>query len=96
MITYITINCKHIRHPKATNLQRTHNNIMSLKSPPEQLLLTPTNITNFPREIHLNILTFLRATDLSSLQRTSRTFNNRILIGEVVNHYANVVVSCCV
>lgn len=63
---------------------------MSLKSPPEQLL-TPTNITNFPREIHLNILTFLRATDLSSLQRTSRTFNNRILIGEVVNHYANVV-----
>ena len=66
---------------------------MSLKSPPEQLL-TPTNITNFPREIHLNILTFLRATDLSSLQRTSRTFNNRILIGEVVNHYANVVVSC--
>ena len=66
---------------------------MSLKSPPEQLL-TPTNITNFPREIHLNILTFLRATDLSSLQRTSRTFNNRVLIGEVVNHYANVVVSC--
>ena len=69
---------------------------MSLKSPPEQLILTPTNITNFPREIHLNILTFLRATDLSSLQRTSRTFNNRILIGEVVNHYANVVVSFCV
>jgi len=66
---------------------------MSLKSPPEQLLLTPTNITNFPREIHLNILTFLRATDLSSLQRTSRTFNNRILIGKVVTHYANVVVS---
>ena len=61
---------------------------MSLKSPPEQLILTPTNITNFPREIHLNILTFLRATDLSSLQRTSRTFNNRILIGEVVNHRA--------
>ena len=67
---------------------------MSLKSPypPSD---APPDITNFPRELNLNILTFLRATDLSALQRTSRVFNNRDLIVAVVDHCANVVVSCC-
>ena len=58
---------------------------MSLKS--------PLTLVAFPRELHLNILTFLRATDLSALQQSSRCFNNRDLIAEVVDHYANVVVS---
>lgn len=71
---------------------------MSLKSPPPsptQGTTTPQNntITSFPRELHLNILTYLRATDLSALQRTARCFNNRDLIVDVVDHYANVVVS---
>mmetsp|Transcript_5131 Transcript_5131/g.11660 ORF Transcript_5131/g.11660 Transcript_5131/m.11660 type:complete len:644 (+) Transcript_5131:526-2457(+) len=62
---------------------------MSLKSP---LSLTISkDITSFPRELHLNILTFLRATDLSALQRTTRCFNNRDLIVAVVDHYASVV-----
>lgn len=65
---------------------------MSLKSP-YPLSDAPTDITNFPRELNLNILTFLRATDLSALQRTSRVFNNRDLIVAVVDHCANVVVS---
>lgn len=62
---------------------------MSLKSP--TTLATPTDITSFPRELHLNILTFLRATDLSALQRTSRCFNNRDLVVAVVDHYAHEV-----
>lgn len=71
---------------------------MSLKSPPpsptQGNTTTPQNsITSFPRELHLNILTYLRATDLSALQRTARCFNNRDLIVDVVDHYANVVVS---
>ena len=60
---------------------------MSLKS--------PLTLVAFPRELHLNVLTFLRATDLSALQQTSRCFNNRDLIAEVVDHCAHVVVSVC-
>ena len=67
---------------------------MSLKSPPS--LAIPSDIASFPRELHLNILTFLRATDLSALQRTSRCFNNRDLILAVVDRYANEVVSILV
>jgi hypothetical protein len=75
--------------------KRDRNRKMSLKSPypPSD---APPDITNFPRELNLNILTFLRATDLSALQRTSRVFNNRDLIVAVVDHCANVVVSCVV
>mmetsp|Transcript_8268 Transcript_8268/g.20327 ORF Transcript_8268/g.20327 Transcript_8268/m.20327 type:complete len:648 (-) Transcript_8268:463-2406(-) len=62
---------------------------MSLKSP--LALASPNDIASFPRELHLNILTFLRATDLSALQRTARCFNNRDLVGAVVDHYARVV-----
>ena len=67
---------------------------MSLKSP-SSLYAPPSlrDITSFPREMHLNVLTFLRATDLSALQRTCRCFNNRDLIVEVVEHAANHVVS---
>jgi hypothetical protein len=66
---------------------------MSLKSPPSLCAPYFQNITAFPREIHLNVLTFLRATDLSALQRTCRCFNNRDLIVEVVEHVSNHVVS---
>lgn len=64
---------------------------MSLKSP--LTLAMPSDLRSFPRELHLNILTFLRATDLSALQRTSRCFNNRELIVAVVDRCANEVVS---
>ena len=67
---------------------------MSIKSPFPLSDVAP-DITHFPRELNLNILTYLRATDLSALQRTSRVFNNRDLIAAVVDHCANVVVSCC-
>ena len=43
--------------------------------------------------MHLNILTFLRATDLSNVQQTCTTFNNRELVAEVVDHFATEVVS---
>ena len=51
------------------------------------------DIVSFPRELHLNILTFLRAMDLSALQRACRCFNHRDLVVAVVDHYANEVVS---
>mmetsp|Transcript_11308 Transcript_11308/g.20767 ORF Transcript_11308/g.20767 Transcript_11308/m.20767 type:complete len:630 (+) Transcript_11308:473-2362(+) len=62
---------------------------MNLKSP--LTLANPTDIASFPRELHLNILTFLRATDLSALQRACRCFNHRDLVVAVVDHYANEV-----
>ena len=71
--------------------EKSSKKTMSLKSP--LTLATPTDISSFPRELHLNILTFLRATDLSSLQRTCRCFNNRELIVAVVDHYSHEVVS---
>ncbi|EED94184.1 predicted protein, partial [Thalassiosira pseudonana CCMP1335] len=71
---------------------------MSLKSPysppRSKDKATPPavqGLTSFPRELHLNILTFLRATDLSALQRTCSTFNKRDLIVDVVDHAANEV-----
>lgn len=86
--------CKHTPIQLATYCSpyfAINNTIMSLKS--SSSLHTASPITSFPREIHLNVLTFLRATDLSSLQRTCRCFNNRDLIVEVVEHAANHVVS---
>mmetsp|Transcript_48316 Transcript_48316/g.102758 ORF Transcript_48316/g.102758 Transcript_48316/m.102758 type:complete len:643 (+) Transcript_48316:534-2462(+) len=62
---------------------------MSLKSPLS--LANPADISSFPRELHLDVLTFLRATDLSALQRTCRAFNDRELVAAVVDHYANEV-----
>lgn len=40
----------------------------------------------------MGILTFLRATDLSALQRTCRCFNQRDLVNAVVEYAANEVV----
>lgn len=44
-----------------------------------------------PLELHLCILTFLRATDLSAVQQTCRFFNNRELIHNVVEHTSRFV-----
>ncbi|KAL7545223.1 hypothetical protein ACHAWF_008572 [Thalassiosira exigua] len=53
-----------------------------------------SNLATFPRELHLNVLTFLRASELSAVQRTCRRFGcDRDLIGAVVDHCANVVAS---
>ena len=41
----------------------------------------------------MNILTFLRATDLSALQRTCSCFNQRDLVNAVVEYAADEVVS---
>lgn len=62
---------------------------MSLKSP--LALASPTDLASFPRELHLNMLTFLRATDLSALQRTCRCFNHRELVVAVVERHATDV-----
>mmetsp|Transcript_14270 Transcript_14270/g.26756 ORF Transcript_14270/g.26756 Transcript_14270/m.26756 type:complete len:630 (-) Transcript_14270:362-2251(-) len=48
-------------------------------------------ILHLPPELHVNILTFLRANDLSSLQRTCRTFNDRNLIHSIIDTFANTV-----
>ena len=61
---------------------------MSLKTPNESC-----GLTALQHEMHLNILTFLRATDLSNVQQTCTTFNNRGLVVEVVDHFATEVVS---
>ena len=56
-------------------------------------LLEVSGLASFPRELHLNILTYLRATDLSAIQRTCSCFNKRDMINAVVDHAANEVVS---
>ena len=61
---------------------------MSLKTPNEGCALTALQ-----HEMHMNILTFLRATDLSNVQQTCTTFNNRELVVSVVDHFATEVVS---
>lgn len=48
-------------------------------------------ILHLPPELHVNILTFLRANDLSCLQRTCRTFNDRNLIHSIIDTFANTV-----
>ncbi|KAL7467039.1 hypothetical protein ACHAXS_007309 [Conticribra weissflogii] len=60
-------------------------------SPPKSPHFHTLNLTAFPRELHFNVLTYLRATDLSALQRTCQCFNNRDLIVAVVDHAANEV-----
>jgi len=52
-----------------------------------------SGLANLPRELHMNILTLLRATDLSALQRTATCFNQRDLVNAVVEYAANEVVS---
>jgi len=44
-----------------------------------------------PPELHTTILTYLRATDLSALQQTCPTFNNRSLIQKIIHNFANHV-----
>lgn len=48
-------------------------------------------ILQLPPELYVNILTFLRANDLSSLQRSCRTFNDRNLIHSIIETFANSV-----
>lgn len=42
-----------------------------------------------PPELHIQLLTFLRATDLSSLQQTCRVFNNHNLVRDCILHFTN-------
>ena len=51
----------------------------------------PSLIINLPKEVHLNILTYLRAFDLSSLQQTCRFYNDREMITLTVQTFAEVV-----
>lgn len=48
-------------------------------------------IIDLPKEVQLNILTYLRAFDLGSLQQTCRFFNNRELITLTLQTFAEVV-----
>ena len=48
-------------------------------------------ILQIPSELHPTILTYLRATDLSSLQQTCRTFSNRTLIQDVIQIFASTI-----
>lgn len=51
----------------------------------------PSLIIELPKEVHLNILTYLRAFDLSSLQQTCRFYNDREMITLTVQTFAEVV-----
>ena len=67
---------------------------LSPPSSPSRHALPPLEVSGlatFPREIHMNILTYLRATDLSAVQRTCSCFNKRDLINAVVDHAASEV-----
>ncbi|KAL7505430.1 hypothetical protein ACHAXN_005267 [Cyclotella atomus] len=70
---------------------------MSKPSPPSSPrrqaspVLEVGGLTAFPRELHMDILTFLRATDLSALQRTCTCFNQRDLVNAVVEYAADEV-----
>ena len=50
-----------------------------------------TGIRSLPFEIQINALTYLRATDLSALQRCCRHFHDRSLINGVIRHTAERV-----
>lgn len=56
---------------------------MSTPNTPALLLL--------PHEIHINILTYLRAYDLSGVQQSCKFFASRDLIRDIVQHTAEVV-----
>jgi len=57
--------------------------------------MNPTEavIQTLPREVQMNILTYLRAFDLSAVQMTCRTFNDPELIDSVVRYFADHVYS---
>ena len=44
-----------------------------------------------PPDLYTTILTYLRASDLSSLQRTCTTFSNRDLIQDVITTFATKI-----
>ena len=48
-------------------------------------------LLQIPSELHITILTYLRATDLSSLQQTCKTFSNRKLIKDTITAFATKV-----
>jgi hypothetical protein len=48
-------------------------------------------ILTLPSELHTTILTYLRATDLSSVQQTCSTFSNKHLIKDVVTTFATKI-----
>lgn len=48
-------------------------------------------LLNLPPELHVNILTYLRANDLSRIQRTCQIFNDRQLIHSIIDNFANEV-----
>lgn len=46
---------------------------------------------SLPAELHLDILTYLRATELSVLSKSCKTFDNKKLILRIINHFASDV-----
>ena len=53
--------------------------------------MSPSALENLPGELHVNILTFLRAYDLSALNQTCRTFASKTLVHKVINEAAENV-----
>jgi len=53
--------------------------------------MRPASLISIPTELHLAILTCLRATDLSSLQQTCKSFNNKDLIFCTIAYFASYV-----
>ena len=51
----------------------------------------PLTLLRMPGEVQIHILTFLRAYDLSAVQRTCRFFNDPFLVHEVVTHQVDFV-----
>lgn len=48
-------------------------------------------LLQIPPELHITVLTYLRATDLSSLQQTCKTFSNRKLIKDTITTFATKI-----
>jgi len=72
--------------PSSTTTSRTTAaTATATAAPPTSALLALT------QEVQISIYTYLRATDLSSLQRVSRHFNDRSLINAIIGHTAEHV-----
>ena len=54
---------------------------------------TPITLQTIPREVQLNLLTYLRAYDLSAVQQTCRFYNDPDLIDSLVHYVSDHVYS---
>ena len=74
-----------------TTLTPLHSTIAMSKPTPSLPPMSPPALEQLPSELHVNILTFLRAYDLSAINQTCRTFASKTLVHKVIKETAENV-----